>query len=122
VKTNVLIPEALSLCDIFSVVLRQGQFSCRLEIPSAFSKHTPGLKALRFRAERCRGFENPLPRTQSPGLAPIRSWGTKTRDDLGHVRAFARTIQGRPGLLLLEFLVTEYAHVSAHQRGTDGAV
>jgi hypothetical protein len=32
------------------------------------------------------------------------------------------TIQGRPALLLLEFLVTEYAHVPAHQRGTDGAV
>ena len=29
----------------------------------------PGLKPRTLYAERCRGFENPLPRTKSPGLA-----------------------------------------------------
>jgi len=66
--------------------------------------------------KRSRGFENPLPRTESPGLAPVRSHsGTK---DLqipgGHVRASARTLQGRPLQSLLEFLSTEYAAIDVH--------
>jgi hypothetical protein len=48
------------------------QFSCSLETLVSVSKtHTPGLRALNFFANFSR-FENPLPRTESPGATPIR--------------------------------------------------
>jgi hypothetical protein len=43
-------------------------------------------------------------------------------DDLGHVRASARTFQGRPPRSLLKLPSTEYAIAAAHQRGADGAI
>ena len=55
-------------------VLIETQFSCGLEILSGFRKtHTPGLKPSILR-EGFSGFENPLPRTESPGLAPSHCW------------------------------------------------
>ena len=42
--------------------------------------------------------------------------------DLGHVRASARTFEGRPPLSLLKLPLTEYAIAAAHQRGADGAI
>jgi hypothetical protein len=74
-----------------SRALYDAQFSCSLETLVSVSKtHTPVLSALNFFGNFSR-FENPLPRTESPGLHPSAVAPKPIQDDLGHVRAWAHS-------------------------------
>ena len=53
---------------------------------AAFS---PGLKPGRWKMMHSRGFENPLPRTESPGLAQLKLQPATKYDPQGLPRALA---------------------------------
>jgi hypothetical protein len=78
-----------------------------------------GLKQNTYTSQS-REFENPLPRTE------VRGWHQSVvicrfEMTLGHVRALARTIQGRLCGFFYGYL-DQLESDSAHQRGTEGAV
>src|SRR5580704_6297235 len=62
-------------------------------LPGAFS---PGLKPRRCQIKRSRGFENPLPRTESPGLAQLRRFVDPKTTKMSSAGQFATPNMQKP--------------------------